>query len=158
RTSAASSRRCDRARNSRRSQVPERAKAPDFIDFSPIISGMKLPPVVMRRRPPRLLALVGTALVSCSTFLSIGSAEEPAPLNADQAMARLLEGNRRFAAGNSTLNDRGVQRRLELTKTQKPFAVIVSCSDSRVGPEVVFDEGLGDIFVIRTAGEVLDAP
>src|SRR5262249_5592987 len=43
-------------------------------------------------------------------------------------------------------------------KSQAPFAVIVSCSDSRVGPELVFDQGLGDLFVIRTAGEVLDDP
>ena len=85
-------------------------------------------------------------------------AEQPATISADQAISRLLDGNRRFAAGKSTVNDRGVQRRLELTKSQSPFAVIVSCSDSRVGPEVVFDQGLGDIFVIRTAGEVLDAP
>ena len=80
------------------------------------------------------------------------------PVSADVALAKLLEGNRRFVADRHDNSSRSPQRRAELTTTQKPYAVIVSCSDSRVGPEVVFDQGLGDIFVIRTAGEVLDAP
>ncbi len=119
---------------------------------------MKILNAAIRQRPARLVALVCCVLAGGTTFASTTSAQQPAPANADQAMARLLEGNRRFAEGKSTDEDRSVQRRLELTKSQKPFAIIVSCSDSRVGPEVVFDQGLGDIFVIRTAGEVLDAP
>jgi carbonic anhydrase len=51
-----------------------------------------------------------------------------------------------------------VRRRAELATTQHPYAIIVSCSDSRVGPEIVFDQGIGDIFVVRTAGHVLDDP
>src|SRR5437773_6396301 len=48
------------------------------------------------------------------------------------------------------------KRRAELTKSQHPFAIIVSCSDSRVPPEIVFDQGLGDLFVLRVAGNVID--
>ncbi len=81
-----------------------------------------------------------------------------APVTADAALAKLMDGNRRFVAGRHENSSRSPERRAELTQTQKPSAIIVSCSDSRVGPEVVFDQGLGDIFVIRTAGEVLDAP
>jgi carbonic anhydrase len=52
--------------------------------------------------------------------------------------------------------DQAAKRRAELTKSQHPFAIIVSCSDSRVPPEIVFDQGLGDLFVIRVAGNVID--
>ncbi len=51
---------------------------------------------------------------------------------------------------------KAAERRAELTKSQHPFAVIVSCSDSRVPPEIVFDQGLGDLFVVRVAGNVID--
>ncbi len=52
--------------------------------------------------------------------------------------------------------DQAAKRRAELTKSQHPFAIIVSCSDSRVPPEIVFDQGLGDLFVLRVAGNVID--
>ena len=70
----------------------------------------------------------------------------------------MLEGNKRFVAGESTQPVGGalVQRRLALATNQNPFAVVVGCSDSRVSPELIFDVSLGDIFVVRTAGEVLD--
>jgi len=73
----------------------------------------------------------------------------------DEALQKLMDGNRRFVAGHRLSWD-VARRRAELATGQKPFAVIVSCSDSRVGPEVIFDQGLGDIFVVRTAGEVVD--
>jgi carbonic anhydrase len=70
-----------------------------------------------------------------------------------------LSGDKRFVAGKSEEpHDVAlIERRHTLAKDQKPFAVIVSCSDSRVLPELVFDVTLGDIFVVRTAGEVVDA-
>jgi carbonic anhydrase len=80
------------------------------------------------------------------------------PLTADEALTKLMDGNRRFLAGQHEDSSRSAQRRTENAQGQKPFAIVVSCSDSRVGPELVFDQGLGDIFVVRTAGEVLDAP
>lgn len=77
-------------------------------------------------------------------------------LSAEKALERLREGNRRFVAGESHHDDRVTQaRRSELTEGQAPFAVILGCSDSRVPVELVFDQGLGDLFVIRVAGNVV---
>lgn len=73
------------------------------------------------------------------------------------ALKKLIEGNKRFTSGNFSTKNMGAERREELLKGQKPFAVIVSCSDSRVPPELLFDQALGDIFVVRTAGNVVDA-
>src|SRR5271165_1072569 len=75
---------------------------------------------------------------------------------ADQALARLREGNLRFVADardGGTLSTR--TRRIELAAGQKPFAAILGCSDSRVPVEIVFDQGLGDLFVIRVAGNIV---
>jgi carbonic anhydrase len=99
------------------------------------------------------------------------------------AISRLKEGNGRFTAGNSQhphesvdernymaansyenagtmslgmTSEQAAKRRVELEKSQHPFAIILSCSDSRVPPEIVFDEGLGDLFIIRVAGNVLN--
>jgi carbonic anhydrase len=77
----------------------------------------------------------------------------PAPLPADQALQRLREGNRRFVQNVRTLET--VTARASLAAGQNPVAVILSCSDSRVPSELVFDQGLGDLFVIRVAGNVV---
>jgi carbonic anhydrase len=77
-------------------------------------------------------------------------------MRALEALERLREGNRRFASGdpsNVTRSDRA--RRGELASSQEPFATILGCSDSRVPVEIVFDQGLGDLFVIRVAGNVV---
>jgi carbonic anhydrase len=74
---------------------------------------------------------------------------------ADEALKKLLAGNRRFVGATMAHPNQTVERRLDQAGGQTPFAIIVSCSDSRVGPEVVFDQGLGDLFVVRTAGEVV---
>lgn len=76
-------------------------------------------------------------------------------LTVKKAMDRLREGNARYLRGlqRSHLFD---NRRKELISGQAPFAVILSCSDSRVPPEIVFDQGLGDLFVVRVAGNVVD--
>ena len=100
-----------------------------------------------------------------------------------EAISRLKEGNGRFIAGNmqhphessderafiaknsyenpdalslGMTSEQAAKRRAELTKSQHPFAIILSCSDSRVPPELVFDEGLGDLFIVRVAGNVLN--
>lgn len=77
-------------------------------------------------------------------------------LKASEALQRLREGNARFVAGES-LRDKmsGESRRRQLTEQQTPFAVILGCSDSRVPVEIVFDQGLGDLFVIRVAGNII---
>ncbi len=77
-------------------------------------------------------------------------------LDARSAILELQAGNRRFAAGKATRPRQSVERRTEVVKRQEPIAVVVSCSDSRVPPEIVFDCGLGDLYVIRTAGHAID--
>jgi carbonic anhydrase len=77
-------------------------------------------------------------------------------ISAREALERLREGNRRFASdvrSHDTLT--GETRRNELTAGQEPFAIILGCSDSRVPAEIVFDQGLGDLFVIRVAGNIV---
>lgn len=71
------------------------------------------------------------------------------------ALEQLIEGNKRFAQGKSSHPNLGEELRNSLVKAQKPFAAILSCSDSRVPIEIIFDVGLGDLFVVRTAGHVL---
>jgi len=77
----------------------------------------------------------------------------PAP-EAREALERLREGNRRFAADRSVVAP-SATRRAALADGQRPFAVVLGCSDSRVPAELVFDQGLGDLFVIRVAGNIV---
>lgn len=73
-----------------------------------------------------------------------------------EALFLLKEGNQRYSTGQTLKQDVSEKKRKSLVeKGQKPFAVIVSCSDSRVPPEIIFDQGLGDLFVIRVAGNIL---
>jgi carbonic anhydrase len=74
----------------------------------------------------------------------------------EEALRALREGNRRFAAGRAVHPHQDAARREEILPGQRPFAVILACSDSRVPPEIIFDQGLGDLFVVRTAGDVVD--
>jgi carbonic anhydrase len=77
-------------------------------------------------------------------------------ISAAEALQRLREGNRRFASGDATLDARiGPAHRRQLVDGQTPFAVILGCSDSRVPVEIVFDQSLGDLFVIRVAGNIV---
>jgi carbonic anhydrase len=75
---------------------------------------------------------------------------------AADALAELLAGNKRFVSGQSEHPHQDAYRRAELANGQKPFAMILGCSDSRVAAEIIFDRGLGDLFVVRTAGHILD--
>jgi len=72
------------------------------------------------------------------------------------AWRRLREGNERFVSGESQHPNQDASRRTSLVEDQHPFAVIFGCSDSRLAAEIIFDLGLGDAFVIRTAGQVID--
>jgi carbonic anhydrase len=74
---------------------------------------------------------------------------------AAEALARLRDGNRRFVANQATATGSHSARRAELVDGQEPFAIILGCSDSRVPAELVFDQGFGDLFVIRVAGNVV---
>jgi carbonic anhydrase len=73
------------------------------------------------------------------------------------AWKALKEGNDRFGAGKPEHPSQSVEHRASLTATQKPTAVIFGCADSRVAAELIFDQGLGDMFVVRTAGHVIDS-
>ncbi|WP_050055874.1 carbonic anhydrase [Pseudarthrobacter siccitolerans] len=72
------------------------------------------------------------------------------------AWRRMREGNERFVAGQSSHPNQDSSRRSSLVENQHPFAVIFGCSDSRLAAEIIFDVGLGDVFVVRTAGQVID--
>jgi len=74
----------------------------------------------------------------------------------DDALERLMAGNERYAACALDHPHQTTGRRMEVTGGQHPFAIILTCSDSRVPPEILFDQGIGDLFVIRTAGNVAD--
>ena len=92
------------------------------------------------------------ASFSCGTL-----AEDHAPgISPDAALARLKAGNARFVAGELSHPNQGPARRTKLSEGQRPFAIILGCSDSRTPPEVIFDQGLGDLFVVRSAGNVVD--
>jgi carbonic anhydrase len=101
----------------------------------------------------RFLAI--TLLLSALAISAIAS-EEKSGVSSEQAIQKLMEGNARFVSGNVTHPDQSTDRRTELVSEQHPFVIIVGCSDSRVLPEIIFDQGLGDVFVVRTAGEVMD--
>lgn len=84
------------------------------------------------------------------------AAEKTAEVTSEAAMKKLVEGNKRFVTGKAINPDRDKKRREEIASAQHPFVVILTCSDSRVSPEVIFDQGLGDIFEIRDAGNIVD--
>lgn len=79
----------------------------------------------------------------------------PEAITPDEAFHSMREGNRRFSRGESTHEHQDVARIRDLASGQNPHTVVLSCSDSRVPPELVFDQGLGDLFVVRSAGHVL---
>ena len=77
-------------------------------------------------------------------------------ITGEQAIERLIEGNQRFVTGVRSVDTMVKQiHRADVTEGQAPFAIILGCSDSRVPAEIVFDQGLGDLFVIRVAGNIV---
>ena len=77
-------------------------------------------------------------------------------INADEALKRLSEGNKRYAIGKFIRPHQTSVRRAELIDGQHPFAIVLGCSDSRIPVELVFDQGVGDLFVVRVAGNIAD--
>jgi carbonic anhydrase len=75
---------------------------------------------------------------------------------AKAALEQLLQGNRRFASGKPLHKHTSLEWRAQIVKEQKPFATILGCADSRVSPELIFDQGLGDLFIVRVAGNIVD--
>lgn len=110
-------------------------------------------PLVLTRRGALLGAGVGLLTAATARAANGGADVSVSP---DVALARLTAGNARFVAGRAQHPRQDPQRRVVVADGQHPFATILACSDSRVAPEVIFDQGLGDLFVARVAGNVVD--
>jgi len=96
------------------------------------------------------------ALTTSALLISNGpTTHEASATEGNSPLDRLAAGNQRYVEGKPSHFHESAERRGEVAKGQHPFAVIVGCADSRVPPEIVFDQGLGDLFVVRSAGEVL---
>jgi carbonic anhydrase len=111
---------------------------------------------------PRMRVLTFAAVGLVAVFVFPLRADEPAKGNLaqqaspapDEALKRLKEGNSRFVADMPNMAEPGSKKRIQLSAGQRPIAVVLTCADSRVAPEIVFDNGLGMLFVIRVAGNV----
>jgi carbonic anhydrase len=100
----------------------------------------------------------GTLLAAPNAYASHREAPAaPRPSTPDEALAKLKAGNERFQKGRSTAPRVSTVRRAEIAEGQDPFAVVLGCADSRVPPELVFDQGLGDLFTVRVAGNTAAA-
>ena len=98
-----------------------------------------------------------TSMTFCSLSAFVLAADHPAPsMGADEALAKLKEGNARFASSKVSASKPTAARRAETAQSQHPFAVILACADSRTAPEIVFDQNIGDLFVERSAGNLVD--
>ena len=119
---------------------------------------------VSRRQFLELLGFGGAAAAIAGAGYPAGpaaasSAASHAPaqgVSPGEALKRLVEGNARYVAGKARRPHQGAGRRAEVARGQVPFAIILGCADSRVPPEIVFDQGLGDLFVVRVAGNIAD--
>jgi len=114
----------------------------------------------MQRIEQRPFIKLGYCLVAAAALLfpgplSFSAPSQKAPASKEDTLARLMEGNARFVNGQHRPANYK-RERAELTKGQHPYAIVLSCSDSRVPPEIVFDESLGKLFVVRVAGNVVD--
>ena len=106
-----------------------------------------------RRQFVKFSGLVAAGLVAPAAGRS---ADKPATTpSADTVLAELLEGNQRFMKGEAVHSDRKPTDFARLAEGQNPVAVVVGCADSRVPPELIFDQGVGDLFVVRVAGNVV---
>src|SRR4051794_30087811 len=109
-------------------------------------------------RFPRTLAICRLALAAAVASGSLVSAadHDASLVTAEEALGRLKIGNERFVTETVSAGKPNADRRAATAKEQHPFAIVVACADSRTAPEIVFDENIGDLFVIRTAGGLVD--
>lgn len=101
-------------------------------------------------------ALLAAIAVAAVDSVDTEGARKTEVTDASQALIQLKEGNSRFVAGHPRHPHESADWRHSLEAEQHPFAVVLGCSDSRVPPELIFDQGLGDLFVVRVAGNVVD--
>lgn len=118
--------------------------------------------MIDRRQMLASLGAAGAAALLPTSGNAASPQEEhhPAPgqerlVNPNEALTRLKEGNERFVNGRSLHNHESAALRHQLVSGQHPFAIVLGCSDSRVPVEIIFDQGLGDLFVIRVAGNIV---
>jgi carbonic anhydrase len=126
---------------------------------------MSLRGVIARRGFLRLagrVGLVATGAAALGTWTPLAGAEilrappgDGTPADPDAALNRLIRGNRRYVRGTLQHPIDADERRRATIGTQTPFAAVLACADARVPPETIFDQGLGDLFVVRVAGNVL---
>lgn len=107
-----------------------------------------------------LLKFVGASGIAAATsgswlWHAPARAANPTSLSPDEALQRLLDGNQRFLEQHLESPHRSPKRLSEIAKAQHPYATILSCADSRVTAEIIFDEGLGDLFDVRVAGNIV---
>src|SRR5438067_7947950 len=95
------------------------------------------------------------AALAMSTWAIAAEPTTPS-VTPDDALSRLKAGNERFANSKESASKPVAARRAETAQAQHPFAIVVGCADSRTAPEIVFDQNIGDLFVIRTAGNLVD--
>ena len=103
----------------------------------------------------KLIRITSICLVSAAMF-AVAADHPVASVTPDAALAKLREGNARFVASQVSSAKFHAAKRQETAKAQNPFAIVVACADSRTAPEIVFDANIGDLFVIRTAGNLVD--
>ncbi|MEV5434902.1 carbonic anhydrase [Streptomyces sp. NPDC052682] len=101
-------------------------------------------------------AVLGTGVALGATPASAAARRRPRPSTPEEALRELAVGNRRWRTFREQHPDETPDVRQSLTSGQHPFALVLGCIDSRVPPELVFDQGLGDLMTVRSAGEVLD--
>lgn len=116
-------------------------------------------PTIVTRRDLFVTGAASAAAIAALTATTAAGAVEASTEgrpSAAQALEILKRGNRDFLAGKTVAADADGKQRLALARGQQPFAILVSCSDSRVPPEVLFGRGLGQLFIIRNAGNTVD--
>lgn len=105
----------------------------------------------------RVCCGAGVALGASMPLAAHAAAGKKTDLTPDQALKLLRDGNEKFVTDSPVRAVTGRERRLEIARGQIPFAVLVSCADSRVPPELLFGRGLGELFIVRNAGNTVDA-
>lgn len=111
----------------------------------------------MLRKSMRRVLGVTFGFVAFTAGLALSNPSSETGMSPDEAMQKLMDGNKHYVENkltNAAMSDSAT--RASLANSQKPYAIILSCSDSRVPPEIIFDKGLGEIFVVRVAGNIPD--
>lgn len=141
-----------------------------FLAMTKLLSGRLMSRIngfVGRRHVLKLAAIAGFGIathsilwgtqqaVNSQTILADADPVNPNPVSPDVALRRLLDGNKRFVQQKRNYPDQNLERLRLVSKTQHPFASVLGCADSRVPAEIVFDQGLGNLFVVRVAGNVV---